>query len=45
MSTGAFRDLVFCTKNGTSLSAENVQRDFRKVLDRADLVGTEWTPR
>lgn len=38
-------DLVFCTKNGTALSAENVRRDFRKVLDRAGLVGTEWTPR
>ena len=37
-------DLVFCTKNGTPLSAENVRRDFRKVLDRAGLVGTDWTP-
>jgi site-specific recombinase XerD len=36
---------VFCTKNGTPLSAENVRRDFRKVLDRAGLVGTDWTPR
>jgi integrase len=38
-------DLVFGTKNGTPLSAENVRRDFRKVLDRADLIGTDWTPR
>lgn len=38
-------ELVFCTKNGTPLSAENVRRDFRKVLDRAGLVGTDWTPR
>ncbi|GLY83744.1 tyrosine-type recombinase/integrase [Actinoallomurus iriomotensis] len=38
-------DLVFCTKNGTALSAENVRRDLRKVLDRAGLVATDWTPR
>lgn len=31
-------ELVFCTKNGTALSSENVRRDFRKVLDRAGLV-------
>lgn len=41
MATG----LVFCTKSGTALSAANVRRDFRKVLDRAGLVGAEWTPR
>lgn len=38
-------ELVFCTKNGTALSSENVRRDFRKVIDRAELVGVEWTPR
>ncbi|MEV1173753.1 tyrosine-type recombinase/integrase [Nonomuraea sp. NPDC049784] len=37
--------LVFCTKTDTSLSATNVRRDFRKVLDRAGLVSAEWTPR
>ncbi|MFG2071691.1 site-specific integrase [Nonomuraea maritima] len=37
--------LVFCTKNGTPLSAGNVRRDFRKVVDSAGLVGSEWTPR
>lgn len=39
------RELVFCTRTGTPLSAGNVRRDFRAVLDRAGLVGTEWTPR
>jgi site-specific recombinase XerD len=38
-------DLVFCTKNGTPLSATNVRRDFRKVADNAGLAGAEWTPR
>ncbi|WP_371825791.1 tyrosine-type recombinase/integrase [Nonomuraea turcica] len=37
--------LVFCTKNGTPLSAANVRRDFRKVADNAGLAGAEWTPR
>jgi site-specific recombinase XerD len=36
---------VFCTRTGTALSAGNVRRDFRAVLDRAGLVGREWTPR
>ncbi|MFI6741517.1 tyrosine-type recombinase/integrase [Nonomuraea sp. NPDC050451] len=40
--TGA--DLVFRTKTGTALTATNVRRDFRKVLNRAGLVGAEWTP-
>lgn len=38
-------DLVFRTKNGTALTAHNVRRDFRKVLDRVGLVGKEWSPR
>ena len=38
-------DLVFCTKTGKPLSATNVRRDFRKVLDNAGLTGAEWTPR
>jgi integrase len=45
---GAVRNgerLVFCTKSGTALSAGNARRDFRAVLDRAELVGREWTPR
>lgn len=37
--------LVFCTRSGLPLSAANVRRDFRKVLDRAELVGAEWAPR
>ncbi|MGN9837576.1 tyrosine-type recombinase/integrase [Nonomuraea sp. H19] len=37
--------LVFCTKTGTALSATNVRRDFRRVLDRAGLTSAEWTPR
>lgn len=36
---------MFCTKNGTALSAGNVRRDFRKILKEAGLVDTEWTPR
>jgi site-specific recombinase XerD len=37
--------LVFVTRNGTSLNAHHVQRDFRKVIDAAGLIGKEWTPR
>jgi integrase len=39
------KDLVFATRTGTPLSAHNVRRDFRKVLDQAGLVGREWAPR
>lgn len=38
-------DLVFRTRTGTALTAHNVRRDFRKVLDRAGLDGKQWTPR
>ncbi|WP_230985267.1 tyrosine-type recombinase/integrase [Microbispora oryzae] len=38
-------DLVFRTKNGTALTAHNVRRDFRKILDDADLPGKDWSPR
>jgi site-specific recombinase XerD len=41
-------DLVFATRAGKSLSAGNVRRDFRKVVDRAglaELIGKDWTPR
>ena len=27
------------------MDPRNVQRDFRKVMDAAGLVGKEWTPR
>ncbi|WP_214107843.1 site-specific integrase [Acrocarpospora catenulata] len=37
--------LVFCTKNGTALSAGNVRRDFRKVIKDAGLIDKDWTPR
>ncbi len=39
------KDLVFRTRTGTALSAGNVRRDFRAVLDDAGLGGREWTPR
>ncbi|WUI01935.1 site-specific integrase [Spirillospora sp. NBC_00431] len=39
------RGLVFCTRTGTPLSASNVRRDFRKVLDKAELDGAQWAPR
>src|SRR3569833_1558824 len=38
-------DLVFATRTGTGLSAGNVRREFRRVIVKAGLVGTEWTPR
>jgi integrase len=37
--------LVFRTQAGTPLAAGNVRRDVRTVLDRAGLVGKDWTPR
>ncbi|MGW5260925.1 tyrosine-type recombinase/integrase [Microbispora sp. NPDC004025] len=43
--TSSEYDLVFRTKNGTALTAHNVRRDFRKILDNADLPGKEWSPR
>ncbi|WP_435826445.1 tyrosine-type recombinase/integrase [Nonomuraea dietziae] len=38
-------DLVFCTRTGTPVTAHNVRRDFRKVVDAAGLTGREWSPR
>jgi site-specific recombinase XerD len=38
-------DLVFMTRTGTRLSAGNVRREFRKVVDRSSLAGKDWTPR
>ncbi len=38
-------DLVFPSAVGTELDAHNVRRGFRKVVKKADLVETEWTPR
>lgn len=37
--------LVLVTRNGTPLSAHNVRRDIRKILDAAGLIGREWTSR
>jgi integrase len=37
--------LVFVTATGRAVSAGNVRRDFRKVVNRAGLNGKEWTPR
>jgi integrase len=39
------RELVFSTRTGTAMTAHNTRRDFRKVLDRAGLNGSEWAPR
>ncbi len=39
------KNLVFRARTGTALSAGNVRRDFRAVLDDAGLVGREWTHR
>ena len=37
--------LVFATRNGTQMSAGNVRREFRRVIARAGLAPSEWTPR
>ncbi len=37
--------LVFASAVGTEQNARNVSRMFREVLDKAGLVGKEWTPR
>jgi integrase len=37
--------LVFATRTSRPLEAHNVRRDFRKVVDKAGLIGTEWAPR
>ncbi|MDF5755430.1 site-specific integrase [Spongiactinospora sp. TRM90649] len=39
------QELVFSTGTGTAMTAHNVRRDFRKVLDSAGLTGAEWAPR
>ncbi|WP_211370496.1 tyrosine-type recombinase/integrase [Nonomuraea turkmeniaca] len=38
-------DLVFCTRTGTPVTAHNVRRDFRKVVEATGLTGREWSPR
>jgi site-specific recombinase XerD len=38
-------DLVFASAVGTELDAHNVRRAFRKVVKKAGLVETDWTPR
>lgn len=37
--------LVFATKNGTPMTAHNVRRDFRKVVEAAGLDPKAWIPR
>lgn len=37
--------LVFCTRSGRPLSADNVRRDIRPIFRKANLVGEDWTPR
>ncbi|MGW0485012.1 tyrosine-type recombinase/integrase [Nonomuraea sp. NPDC003214] len=37
--------LVFATRNGTTMSAGSVRREFRRVIRRAGLVDADWTPR
>ncbi|MFC7649373.1 tyrosine-type recombinase/integrase [Streptosporangium lutulentum] len=37
--------LVFSTLKGTAMSAGNVRRDVRKIIEKAGLRGTDWTPR
>ncbi|WP_433241538.1 site-specific integrase [Streptosporangium sp. CA-135522] len=37
--------LVFSTSKGTPMSAGNVRRDVRKIIEKAGLRGTDWTPR
>jgi integrase len=37
--------LVFASDVGTELDAANVRRAFRKVVHRAGLAATDWTPR
>jgi len=38
-------DLVFETRTGTELNANNVRREYRNVVRRAGLNPKEWTPR
>ena len=37
--------LVFATQNGTWLTAHNVRRDFRKIIDAAGPDGRAWARR
>ncbi|GAA3226079.1 site-specific integrase [Actinocorallia longicatena] len=37
--------LVFCTRTGRPLSADNVKRDIRPILKKAGLKPEDWTPR
>ena len=36
---------MFAARTGDPLSAGNVRREFRRVIDRAGPVGAGWTPR
>ncbi|MER5647662.1 site-specific integrase [Streptosporangium sp. NPDC002524] len=42
---GAEAGLVFCTSKGTPMSAGNVRRDVRKIIEKAGVRGTDWTSR
>ncbi|MFI6324314.1 tyrosine recombinase XerC [Nonomuraea sp. NPDC050556] len=37
--------LVFCTRTGRPLGADNVKRDIRPIFKKAGLVPKDWTPR
>ncbi|WP_317135622.1 site-specific integrase [Nonomuraea phyllanthi] len=39
------RELVFPTQTGSRMTAHNIRRDFKKVLDSAKLTGRDWAPR
>ncbi|MET8144611.1 tyrosine-type recombinase/integrase [Sphaerisporangium sp. NPDC005288] len=39
------RELIFSTSSGSPVTAHNMRRDFRKVLDDAGLNGKDWAPR
>jgi integrase len=39
------RDLVFSTRSGSKMTAHNTRRDFRNVIDSANLIGKDWAPR
>ncbi|MEV4750520.1 site-specific integrase [Streptosporangium sp. NPDC049248] len=42
---GTEAGLVFSTSKGTAMSAGNVRRDVRKIIEKTGLRGTDWTPR
>lgn len=44
-SAGVNTTLVVSTRNGTPMSAQNVRREFRKVVKAAGLNPKDWAPR